>query len=467
MTLLTTILYPAFMVLILFGVTIFVHELGHFLFARRLGLHAETFAIGFGPAIWKKKVKGVTYKIGWIPAGGYVSLPQMEPSGGRRIDENGNEVALPRVAPWRKILVAGAGAAFNILFAFVLAYIIYWVGKPSTPQETSSVVGYVSTNSQAHAQGLRAGDRIVEANGQPVHRWQDFLMAGALSSEVDLRVESGGRTKTMLLPTEGDGMGMKGARGVPGVDGVTFCKIGSVEEGGSAAGAGARKGDLITSFDGVDVYSIAQLIDLVGARRDQTVPMVVERDGVPLTLSVTPQYDEQLERARIGIRFDLFFRDKENLVHVPPGEQIRDHATLIVATLRALVTPRQARYAASGLGGPPMIFAYLYAMVQAGFMMALWFTCLLNVNLAIINLMPLPVLDGGHICFSLWEMVTRRPVNERVVSALTTVFAILLIAAMLFLSVRDVDRMMNSGGGSAEPAMEAPAVTNTPSPVAP
>jgi regulator of sigma E protease len=453
MNIITTILYPAFMVLILFGVTIFVHELGHFLFARWLGLHAETFAIGFGPAIWKRKINGVTYKIGWIPAGGYVSLPQMEPNGGRRIDENGNEVTLPRVDPWRKILVAAAGAFFNILLAFFLAYVIYWAGKPSTPQETSSVVGYVATNSQAYAEGLRAGDRIVSANEAEVHKWQDFLMAGALSPEVKLEVQRQEETLTMVLASAADGLGMKGARGVPGVDGVTFCRVGSVEPGGSAAAAGVQSGDFIRSFDGVDIYSIAQLVDLVGSREGQTVPMEVERGGERIALRVTPELDPRLERARIGIRFDVFFRDRDTLVHIPPGEQISGHASLIMGTLRALVTPAQAKYAASGLGGPPMIFAYLYAMVQAGFIMALWFTCLLNVNLAIINLVPLPVLDGGHICFALWEMIVRRPVHERVVTGLTTVFAVLLISAMLFLSVRDVDRMMNAGGGGNEPAI--------------
>ena len=453
------IIAPAFLVLILFGITIFVHELGHFLFARWLGLHAETFSIGFGPAIWKRKIKGVVYKIGWIPAGGYVSLPQMEPGGGRRVDEDGNEIRLPRVAPWRKIVVAVAGAACNMVLAVFVAYIIFWHGKPSTPQETSSVVGYVATNSQAYAEGLRAGHRIIAANDRAVNRWQDFLMAGALSAEVELHVDTGAATNTMVLATASDGMGMKGARGVPGVDGVTFTKIAEVEKGGSADEAGALPGDLITEFDGVAIHSIDQLIDVVAARPEQEVPMTVERDGEPLQLMVTAHLDERLGRARIGIRFNQFYLDKEHLVHIPPGEQIRDHASLITTTLRALVNPPQAKYAASGLGGPVMIFAYLYGMAQAGIIMALRFTCLLNVNLAIINLMPLPVLDGGHICFALWEMVTRRPVNERVVAGLTTVFAVLLIAAMLYLSVRDVDRMMGMSGGEAE---SVPAVTNAP-----
>jgi len=143
-------------------------------------------------------------------------------------------------------------------------------------------------------------------------------------------------------------------------------------------------------------------------------------------------------------------------VHPPPGQQVRSHAGLIFRTLRALVTPKEAKNAAGAIGGPPMIFQYLWAMVTIDFRLALWFTCLLNVNLAIINLLPIPVLDGGHITFSLTEMITRRPMNERFVVRITTVFAVLLISAMLFLSYRDFDRIFSSpeDGGSSKSAPE-------------
>jgi regulator of sigma E protease len=429
------------MVLVLFGITILVHELGHFLAARRLGLVAETFSIGFGPALWKRKFRGVVYKLGWFPAGGYVSLPQMEPSGGRRSGVHGDPTQLPRVAPWRKIVVALAGAAGNLILALALAYVIYWVGKPSTPQESSNVVGYVATNAAAYAAGLRPGDRIIAANDETVSSWQDLNVVGALNEELTLRVVSGASTNSMVLPTESGGLGVKGIRGLPGVEGVTYCKVEHPVPGSSADTAGVQPGDLIESFDGITLYSIAQLVELVNARRDRAVAMVVDRDGERHTLQVTPRHDEKLGRAVIGVRFNTFYLDKESLVHPKPLDQIRSHASLILRTLRALLTPREAKHAAGSIGGPPMIFTYLWTMLQTSFVMGLWFTCLLNVNLAIINLLPLPVLDGGHICFALWEMISRKPVNERLASVLTTIFAVLLIAAMLFLSVRDVDRM--------------------------
>ena len=183
------VVYFVFMVLLLFGVTIFIHELGHFWVARRLGMRADVFSIGFGHAIWKRERGGVIYKVGWIPFGGYVALPQMEPGGGRTEDEDGNEIALPRVEPGKKIAVALAGAAGNVVLAILLAYVIFWAGKPSMLDETSSAIGFVREGSVAYEVGLRSGDRIAEVNGDPVSNWQDVAIAAALRNEVDLVVE--------------------------------------------------------------------------------------------------------------------------------------------------------------------------------------------------------------------------------------------------------------------------------------
>jgi regulator of sigma E protease len=234
-------------------------------------------------------------------------------------------------------------------------------------------------------------------------------------------------------------------------------------KGSSAEAAGVLPDDTIVEFNGIRLFSRAQLQDLVQVFPDQEVPMKVERDGDEIELFVTPAFDEELGRAMIGVRFNDFAVDPTQLVHPPPMQQIRQHASLIFRTLRALVTPREAKIAASQIGGPPMIFIYLWYMVKTGLVMALWFTCLLNVNLAIINLMPLPVLDGGHIVFALIEMGLRRPLNEKLVGRITAVFAVLLISAMLFLSVRDVDRFRGAASAPAPAEETAPGVD----PVAP
>ena len=170
--------YDVIVLVVLFGVTIFVHEFGHFLAALKLGLVVETFSIGFGPAIWKKKIKGITYKVAWVPFGGYVALPQLDPAAMSVLqgepDENGNvKGGLPPIRPWRKIVVSVAGPFGNVLFGVLLAWIIY-LSPEAQVGASSTSIGQVSTNSVAYAVGLRPGDNVVAVNGESVGTWYRF-----------------------------------------------------------------------------------------------------------------------------------------------------------------------------------------------------------------------------------------------------------------------------------------------------
>lgn len=460
------LIYFIVMVVILFGITIFVHELGHFWVARKLGMHANVFSIGFGHAIWKKEKDGVVYKVGWIPFGGYVSLPQMEPGRPRYTDEHGKEIVLPRIEPWKKIAVALAGAAGNILLAVVLAVVVFWVGKPSTLQESSSAIGFVEPDSAAYQAGLRTGDEIVAVNGQEVDSWDDINLSVALSESptIDLTVRPRGQeaARRITLDAEYGALGVQRVKGLPGIAPPAYCVVGRTLPGSSAAEADLQPGDLMLSLNGQPLHSPAHMKEVVQGAKGQAVPLVIERGGQRQTVMVTPQWNEEEEEARIGVAFNPYHFSTEKLVHPSPWEQIKGHASLIFTTLRALVTPSTAKDAANAIGGPPMIFYYIYAMLKTSFKMALWFTCLLNVNLAIINLLPFPVLDGGHVVFALIEWVARRPVHERVVNAITTACALLLIAAMLFLSVRDLNTMWGWRNGGADEPPDQESVPDAP-----
>jgi regulator of sigma E protease len=435
-------IYTLVVVMLLFGLTIFIHELGHFLVARYYGMKIEAFAIGFGPAIWKKEKDGVLYKIGIIPFGGYVALPQMDPQN----EAEAAEKNLPDIAPWKKIPVALAGAVGNIILAFIVAYIIFVIGKPSAPHERDTVVGYVQTESSAYEQGLRPGDRIVSVNSQSVKNWSDIMVSATLAREVTLEAETAvaGRV-TMMIPTHDTEMGV---RLIPGVSWFGYSDVSQVMSGSSAERAGVEVGDRLVELNGQTLYSQSQLIELVDQFRDQEVPLVVLRKGERVTLTVQPKYDPELDRALIGIGFNPWAVDYDEVVHPRPTELILEFSTLIFRVLGALVTPSTSGMAASALAGPVFILSSLWDMVQNSFAMALWFTCLLNVNLAVLNLMPIPVLDGGHIVFSLWEVITRRRIHHRVKTALMTACWFLLIFAMLYLSFRDVNRL----GWLARPA---------------
>ena len=462
--------------LLLFSLSIFVHELGHFLAARAFGMVADVFSIGMGPALWKRKVGATTYKIGWIPFGGYVALPQMDPNSfleGKKSedrspksevpdpraavrdpkseDQSSNpsafslqpSVFLPRVSPWKKIVVSVAGAAGNVAFAFALATVVWLVGKPTSMQERNGIVGYVATNSPAREAGIAVGDEIVAVNGQAVVGWPQIMERAALSPtrDVVLRLRTrAGAEREVAVRTEKTSFGLWM---LPGLSGMEPCSIAAVEEGSAAEEAGLRPGDRLLSYGGQEIFSQPHLIQLVEAGAG--APAVVEyRRGEEIrSAAVGSRYDEARGRYRMGISFNVMDDlDLDERSHPAPWAQVKEHAGGIFRFLDALTTRSTAGAAAGAVGGPVMILRMLWLMLDASFILAIWFTGLLNVNLAIINLLPLPILDGGHVVMNLWELVARRPAPPRLVNALANVFAVLFVALFLLLVFRDSARLL-------------------------
>ena len=424
-------IYTVAVVLLLFGLTIFVHELGHFLVARRCGMVVDVFAIGFGPALWSRKIGGVVYKICLLPLGGYVALPQMDPSGGQGGDRE--KRVLPHISPIRKIAVALAGVTGNMILAILLAYVVFYGGKSFAPP-ANSLIGYVETNSGAYAAGLRIGDELRALNGEAIRNWDDVLLTTALHAGAAVTADvrrADGIVTNLVLPTET----FMGNHYLPGLSPMTYCVVLRVVADSAAAAAGLQAADRITTFDSVTVMSREHLIELVGRRAEQATDIRILRDGQALDLSVTPHMDPVVKRARMGVEFNT-------LDVKPPWEQIESHASMIFRILRALVTPKQAKSAASGIGGPVAILTGFWYSVQASIILALWFTVMLNVNLAVLNLLPIPVLDGGHIMLSLWEMITRKPVSPRIVTAVWNGCAMVLIGLFLLLTYRDFKRII-------------------------
>ncbi len=450
-----SLIVDIFWVLVLFGTAIFVHEAGHYLAARWFGMVIDTFSIGFGPALWKKKVGNTTYKIAIIPIGGYVALPQMDPTdneGRKRNKDNNSEHIreLPPVSPFKKIIVAIAGAAGNIALAFLLAFGVFIIGKPSAPAEHSNVVGFVATNSAAYTNGVRTGNFIISVNGVKVRSWIDIFQENAKHEKITLEIkrEDGSTFTTAEIPTEKNAFGI---RMLQGVYEPSLCRVMLVEPSSSADKAGIKAGDFIVGFNGEKVLSIEHLTSLISTNAGIESEIVVKRGKERIALKVTPLFDQTLNRARIGVMFDSRALDADEIIHPSPIQQIREHATGIIKIVRSLFTPSQAKSTSEALGGPFMIFYMLLDVVRKGLAIALWFACFLNVNLAILNLLPLPVLDGGHVVMSLIEAVIRRPLNSKFVSYLYQFFFILLLGLIALISIRDLKRLhlMNRFASSA------------------
>ena len=454
---------------LLFSVTIFVHELFHFITALKLGLVVETFSIGFGPAIWQVKHKGITYKMGWIPFGGYVALPQLDPSGmatiqgseekqekkkrgwfgGKKDAKPVEETVVeerptyPEISPWKKVPVAVAGVIGNILLAIVLAWIVYKAPAAETGS-TESVIGYVDQDVPAYAAGLRMGDRIIEVNGEAVDSWHDFTVLCVLDSGagsgIPIKIQrQDDEVIDLVIPAT---KGEMDETHIEGIGPASPCLVGEVIEGGSAEKAGIQSGDVVLSFDGVPVAGMIHFIDLVSERGGDTVSISLLRDGEQLELEVTPQLDTERGRALIGVQLTpAEMGVLPWMRHKNPWAQIKSDATEILRILKALVTPRESKQAAAALGGPVMILTYLWLSIKVSIFNAVGFLRFLNVNLAILNMLPIPVLDGGHIVFAIWEGLTRKRVPPKFVNALTNVFATLLICAFVLITFRDFVRL--------------------------
>ncbi|MBI4661646.1 MAG: RIP metalloprotease RseP [Verrucomicrobia bacterium] len=455
-------LYIAAGVLISFGAAVFVHEYGHFWMARRRGLKIEEFAIGFGPKAYSWVKDGILYSLRWIPAGGFVKLPQMITSEALEGSRNPSEEPLPPISPWSKILVAFAGPFMNVVFAFVIATAIYVVGLPILVNP--SIIGYVDPNSAEAKLGIHEGDQIVEVNGKPVNSWQDVQMATVLARTNVLPVVielDGVRTTHRLTAKINPTLGWK----VLNLEPRDHPEVTRVLPKMPGERAGLRVKDVILSFGGIPIAAREQLIELIRRHPDIETEIMVARANERLALKVTPAADPTTKKGFVGIELGIN-SDNVYVVQRPgpnPWAQVADVWEKTVGTLSALAHSKQTGVGLKDLSGPIGIFAMLSGYFNTDYRLALSFLVLLNINLAILNLLPVPVLDGGHILMAIIERIRRRPLSVRVMEYTTTAFAVLLISFLLYVSFHDTKRFrlfktfFESGSVIEEPGSKAPA----------
>ncbi len=461
---LLTNLWVFFLVVVLFGGSIFVHELGHFLAARRRGAHVERFSIGFGPPIFSWRAKdGVEYRVSWFPLGGYVLLPQLADLGPIEGSSQADITKLPPVSYATKMIVFVAGATFNILFAFFLACIVWIVGQPVTSELTSTTVAEVLPTienadgamvpSPASQAGLKAGDVVTAVDGLAVSTFEDITEHLALSSgwskgqrETIFRIKRG--TETIDLPLRPVLSGNEKTRKVGFRPARRFI-VESVTAGSLAEKAGFRPNDQITEVDGKKTLTRTQLSEALRAALGREAAVAVRRNDTTQTLTLAFPKEAATD---VGIAF------KSGLVysHPSPFSQVSDCLVRTFRTFWALINPK-SDIGFSHLSGPIGIIDNFVAVSRAGLPLALWFTILVNVNLAVFNLLPIPVLDGGQMLFATIGRLRGRPLPVSFIMTAQSVFLVLLFSMVLYVSVFDVRRIVRDAKDQRAAEAAAPA----------
>lgn len=454
-------IYIGVAVVLLFGAAIFFHEFGHFWMARRRGLKVLEFSIGFGPKMYGWTKDGIDYSIRWIPAGGYVKLPQMVTSSAIEGSAPEGE-PLPPVTPLSKILVAAAGPFMNVVFAFVIATVIYFVGLPVLINP--SVIGEVDPKSEEAKLGIHPGDKIVAVNGTPVKSWQEVFNITMLSltNVLPVAIEQDGKTNVYQLQTEVKEINNAIKVKVLKLESRDHVLVKNVLPGNPAEAAGLKARDEIIGFAGLPVTSREQFVNLVQKRGGLATAIEVKRGDEVLSMTVKPTLGLT---PKIGIEFDG--KDYYQMEYPTPWAQIDNVWDQMCGTFNALIHSRQSGVKASDLSGPVGILGGLAIQVNTNWRLALNFLVLLNVNLGLLNLLPLPVLDGGHILMSIIERIRRKPIDIRIVEYTTTAFAVLLISFMLYVTFFDIKRipilksLFNHESHIEKVIKPAPASTNT------
>ena len=564
--------WAVFLIFFFFGGSIFVHELGHFLAARRRGLKIDRFSIGFGPKIFGWTRGGVDYRISALPLGGYVALPQLVDmgaiEGGGEEDEGAEK--LPPISYMDKVIVAVMGAVFNIIFAFFLACVLWVFGQPSSEDAQSIVIGFVEpvvllnehneVPGPAFIAGLQAGDKALRIDGAKVSNFSEMQHSIFTGSGRDsdgnpkaiFTIERNGETEDIVVyprlsvvnSVSGDRMRLVG------ISPAHSLRIRTVQEGSPADRAGLRVDDRILSADGKKMYSFAALVYHLKEKNEAPIRLAIERGSdvfeislkaqmvartKPLgkllvedgnrraSLLVQPFYeegsrgspadlntpstlkvhevedltgfvfgnlesgeilrrindkevtslgafmekinDETMENLNLTIEngdhsrslailgeaiaeilpsretpmMGFGFKSRSIIIHINPVDQFVSIVKTTLQVLGSLVSPK-SDIGIRNLSGPPGIVRVLHTFSMIDIRLVIWFTCLLNINLAILNLLPIPVLDGGHIVFATLAKLRGKALPPNLVAGTQGIFMILLFSMMIYVSFFDVRR---------------------------
>lgn len=450
-------LYTTAVLLVVLGVLVFVHELGHYWAAKRFGVWVHRFAIGIGNPIKRLSFqRGETeWAIAWLPIGGYVKMASREEDPAAGVLEGGKENLL--VPPdrvfeakpvWQRMVIILAGVTLNFLFAWFVFTGLAW--KNGRAVDPTTTIGYVATDAlPAEARALAevpVGTRITTVNGVAVESWDEVVQGiiHAPGNEVTLAFE--GRAP-LVLPLHRDAL-VERSQLATALQAGWAPVIGSVLPSSRAEAAGFAVGDTLTAVDGVAVATWPEAVAQIQRNADREITVAVRRGGEALAIRVTPKPEPRLPPEDTSTVGKIGAGVEQPVVYEPLGLggalATGTRATWVASgtifrTFRGLLT---GRVATDQIGGPIMIGQQAAQQARQGLEALLAFMAIISVNLAVVNLLPIPVLDGGAFLILLVEGVTRRPLPARLREVVTLIGLGAVILLMVLAFSNDIGRLL-------------------------
>ena len=419
-------LYALLAFIVAIGILVTVHEFGHFWVARRVGVKVLRFSVGFGRPLWKWEGQkdGTEYVIAALPLGGYVKM--LGEGGDEEVPEAERPRSFDQQSLPARVAIVAAGPLFNFIFALFAFAAVQMVGVSGM----KPIVGDVMEGSPSAAAGVEPGDEILSVNGKPVRIWQqaleEILGAVVLGEQVtlDARASSGVDRHYRLENPFGEeipeGLELLEQLGFSMARPLLPPKVGELIPGGAAEEAGLESGDLVLSVEGEEVHSWQEWVEWIQESPEQRLQLRIERDGVVFPLEVTPAavVAEGKTIGRIGASVELaqyrstFFRE----VQYGPLDALLRGASktweMTSMTLQVMGRMVVGSTSTDGLSGPISIARYAGSSMESGVVPFLSFLGLVSVSLGVLNLLPVPILDGGHLFYYLLEWVRGEPLSE-------------------------------------------------------
>ena len=418
---------------------ILIHELGHYWAALSVGVKVETFSFGFGPRLLGFRRGETDFRISAIPFGGYVRMLGELPGDETAADPRSFQAK----TRWQRALVVFAGPLMNILLAIVIVAGVYSFAFPKDVDTTDPVISNITPNSAAAQAGIQVGDKIVQVEGQQHPTWQDVLTREAFSANHDLHLtvdRKGQQLKYTVVPA----MDPKQGIGVAGWIGDPDVELDQVGNGSPAQAAGLEPGDLLISISHKPIASFVTVQQMVAQSGGKPIELMILRKGHPLRISVTPIATQD---SKAPWRIGVVFKRRGELVKLGLGqafvESIRfnyRNAGMIFEALSSIV---ERRVSPKTLEGPIGIAKMSSEAAHEGPLSFLFLMAIVSLNLAIFNLLPIPILDGGTLLLLFVEMLIQRDMSMQVKETVFRLGLVFLVVIVAFVIYNDISKMVS------------------------